>query len=252
MNRHLSRMTIAGAAVATLGLAAPAIATAAAATGTALGATTAGFDGAAKTVCLQHVDKRIATLSSLKTRVDGATDLDAATRTTLDGQLTDATNGLTTLKGTIDAADSTDALRTACRSQFSDYRVYALVVPRTRLVLGTARIDHAAEQAAARTDKLDAVIDKAAERGVPADKIEAAKASAADIDTRLAAAQQDVAGLTDQLLALTPAQSVSGDAKPVLEHARDQVKAAVGELKAARQDVKDIRGDLHSGRVGGN
>lgn len=214
-------------------------------TPTAGAATPAPHDlSKAKARCVAAVDKRVTTLATAQSRLASAPNVTAGHKSALGQEMSADSTGLTALKAKISADTTATDLKSDCKKVFTDYRVFALEIPKVRLVARADRGEAAITKALAQQPRLDAAIAKAQQRGVSAEKIADAKAKEADAVAKLHAAHDSFDAVAGSVMPLTPAQWNDGTAKPVLAHARDSVKTAVGDLKAARGDVRAIRADL--------
>jgi hypothetical protein len=82
----------------------------------------------------QEITRRLTTLGTLSTKINAATKLSASDKATLTSEVSTTTSGLTTLKATLDADTTVSAAHTDAESIYTEYRVYALVVPKVALV----------------------------------------------------------------------------------------------------------------------
>lgn len=82
----------------------------------------------------QAINARLTTLEGLNHTINGSSKLTSADKTSLSGEVTSDISGLKTLKSQL-ASDTTVTQATAdAASIYSDYRVYALMVPKVSLV----------------------------------------------------------------------------------------------------------------------
>jgi ATP-dependent protease HslVU (ClpYQ) ATPase subunit len=82
----------------------------------------------------QEIDRRLASLGKLSTKINAATKLTTSDKTSLTTQVNSEVNGLTNLKIKIDADTDLATTKTDVQSIFDEYRVYALIVPKVALV----------------------------------------------------------------------------------------------------------------------
>jgi hypothetical protein len=129
------------------------------------------------------------------------------------------------------------------RDVFTQYRVFALVLPVTRMV-GTVDRIHSVTAA-----KLTTVEHTLAARTTSADSAQV-QPLLADLTSKLAAAQSTTSGLPAKLLALTPAQWDANHS--LLEAPVAAVKGAVADVKAAAADAKQVRTIERAGRTAGH
>jgi hypothetical protein len=192
-----------------------------------------------KARCQEAIAKRLTALETAAKRLAAAKHVSDEHESTLAGIIDDTRASLTALAGEIAADSDVEALRAHCRSIFEDHRVFALVLPRTRLVV-------AADTAVAAADRLDQVADRL---GRAIDKAEAAgqdvTQARADLETMRAkvdSARETASGVPDGILDLTPADW--NDDHEVLTDAREDLRSARGDLKAARDLARGIVSDL--------
>lgn len=201
------------------------------------------FD-AAKQRCLKGLDKRQEHIKKDMARVHDASMAPAADRARLGDQLAHVAVTLSQAKGPIEAATSPTALRSACKNMVTSTRVYVLYGPKTHALTAQSRLARIDARIAKHEGQADKVFERAAKRGVPADKIADAKAKLADAKQRIADAHTQVDGLAQSLLPITVAQVNDGSAKAQLAQAKSRLQAAANDAKAIRADVQAIRNDL--------
>ncbi len=188
-----------------------------------------------------EIDRRLTLLGALSTRVSASTTLTDADRSALSAQIASTVSGLTALRATIDHETDVTALKADIRKIATDYRVYLLVAPKTRLVI-------AADTLQAGYTKFDAVEQRLA------DAITAAKAAGKDVTQ----AQSDYDAMTSKvdqaetlltpvvgtIINLTPADWNAGTAGPALNNARSTLLQVRGLFAGARADARACRADL--------
>jgi hypothetical protein len=160
-------------------------------------------------------------------------------RTALTAIIDGTTTKLQTLRGEVAADTEVAALRGHCRSVFADSRVFALVLPRTRLVV-------ASDLSAALAGKLDDVAGKLAGALAAAEAagrdVTQAKADLEAMKAKTASGRTSAASVPGAVLGLTPADwNANHD---VLVPARQSLQSARGDLRAARDLAGKIRDGL--------
>ncbi len=184
------------------------------------------------------VAKRVTALNKEIATVQAAQDLGTDQPALLKTLQADV-SGLQALGQKI-AGDSTVAVAAAdYRTVFTNYRVFALALPVSRLVRAADRIDNMA------IPKGTAAEGKLAAHVTPATSAQVTPLLD-DIKAQLAAAGTATNGLSAQLINLTPATWNANHS--VLQSPRTSVKAAVGDLKKAVADGKQARADLRAAR----
>ncbi len=182
-----------------------------------------------------EIDRRLAFLARLASRVADAPALSDAHRQALADEIATTTSGLTALRATIDHETDVAALKADLKRIATDYRVYVLVAPKARLVIRADRLD----AGYARFETVEQRL---------ADAIATAKAAGKDVTAAQAAYDAMTAKVDDaeallgpvagSILPLTPADWNAGTARPALVAARSTL-GEVGRLFAgARADAR--------------
>lgn len=201
---------------------------------------------AIKARCDAAIDARQATINNLTSAVGASEHLADGNRSALDGQLASAGSGLTALRTKIDADTDRATLVADCRAIVSQYRIYLVLAPKTRLVIAADRGLAATDAATKAEPRITDAIAKAEGLPalIPADKVADAKARDADLVAKVADASSRMSGLADQLVPLTAQQYNDGTAGPIIDNARQALEAARTDLVNARADLRTIRADL--------
>ena len=240
MRTHLIRL----GAVATAALAAGAGATAGA--GAVAGAaTSSGSSGASfvpitlagfKAQAATDSTDRVNDLHGAIANVDAAKGLGSSQATLVSYLGTDIAP-LQQLNQTIQADSSVQQAAHDFGTMFSDYRVYVLVLPASRMA---ADADHATTTA---IPKLTADAAKAQSRVTPANQA-TLQPLIDDLNGQISAATNATNGLAATVLAFTPAQWNANNALLAASKASDQ--AAAGALQKGRADVTQLVQDLRA------
>jgi hypothetical protein len=188
-----------------------------------------------KARCTAAIDRRVAELDVLTTRVGASKQVSDSHRTALNDTIASAKSGLTSLRGTIAADSDLKTLRADCEKIVSDYRIYALRVPQTHLVLGFDTESAAIAKLDDAEQKLSAAIDDAAAHGK--DTTHAAQLLS-DMQAKLADATTQVSGKADAVIGLQPADWNADHG--VLTPYVGSFRSARIDLRAAAQDAKGI------------
>jgi hypothetical protein len=192
-----------------------------------------------RTRCLAAIDGRLPALSANKSALAANQQVTAEHRQALNADLDDTSARLETLRTKIAADTDLAALRQDCRSIFGDNRVYALVLPRTRMVVAADVADAAAGKLDQVAGKLDAAIAKAGGAGTDVTQATADLAAMrAKIDSGRSAAES----VPGAVLGLTPADWNANH--QVLQPARQSLQSARSDLRAARDLALKIRNEL--------
>jgi hypothetical protein len=189
--------------------------------------------------CMAEIDRRIVALDLRQRELIGAEHLTDAHRAALNANIDQTRAGLRTLRAQI--ANETDpaALKTECDSIWTGYRVFVLVLPRTRLVTVADREVFAAGRLTDAATKLQQAVDAAKAAG---QDVAQAQTDLDAMKAKTASGQTTAAGVPDSILDLTPADwNANHD---VLKPARTSDKAAHDDLKAAGQLAHHVVTDL--------
>jgi hypothetical protein len=192
-----------------------------------------------------EISRRITTLDALSARVTASKVLTSAHASALQSEIGSTKSGLTSLKATLDAETTVEALKADITKIVTDYRVYVLLVPQVNLVNGADGVMAAQAKFADINTKLTAAIAAAKAKGKDTT---AAQASLDAMNAAVAKAVGLASPLPEALLPLTPAQYNAGTAGPIignartaLGQARDQLKAAMAAAKACRDALKALK-----------
>ena len=189
---------------------------------------------------------RIDALNKLNTRVQGLKNESDAEKAGIATQVQTNIAGLTTLKAKIDADTDVAIARTDDQSIFTDYRVYALVVPQGWILAAADRVNTIGGLMTTLSAKLQTRIsaDQTAGKDVTA-----LTAALSDMNAKISAAATASASASASITGLTPDQgdkTVAAANKAALVAARAQIKTATADLQAARKDVTTIVAGLKS------
>jgi hypothetical protein len=197
------------------------------------------IDEARRRVCVGQIDRRLGALSARQQQLVTVKHLTDEHRAALNANIDQTRSGLEVLKQTIAAETSADNLRTECESIWTGYRVFALVLPRTRIV-GVADNELFA---AGRLDGVATTLQQAIDQA-SADGHDVTKAQA-DLDAmkaKTASGRAGAAGAAPSVLPLTPADwNANHD---VLKPAHDAVKTGRDSLKEAARLGRQVAADL--------
>jgi hypothetical protein len=188
-----------------------------------------------------EINRRLVTITTLQDHVSNPNGLTDGDRSALQGLLAADTTGLTALKAKIDSEADVTTLRADIGTIVTDYRIYLLMVPMTAEVIS-------ADNEAAAVGRLTTVAGKLQ------DRIDAAigdvSQAQADLDNMTASLGQvntsTLAGISAQLLALTPAGYNAGTAGPVLKADHTTLQGIRTSLNAARADAVACRAALRA------
>ena len=186
-----------------------------------------------------EIERRLNKLNSLNSLISSTQKLSSSDKATLTAEVNDAISGLTTLKTKIDGdTDLTTAIIDA-KSIVTEYRVYALVVPKVHVLA-------AADNQLTVEDKLTTLLNKFQTRTNAAKsqgkEVTAIQAAIDDMQQKIAAAKSISTSVNSKVLPLQPTDYNADHA--LLSGYRSQLVTAHTDNKAAYEDAKTIVKDL--------
>lgn len=246
---RIFRTALAGVFIAAMPLATDAVASTPKATPTPKVATSPNAAQAQRLTNLKtkgtaEIDRRIASLNSALEKLNTAAKLTAADKAALTQQIQAEIAGLTTLKAKLGAETELAAARADATSIVTDYRVYALMAPKARMVAAIDRLTVSADKLSEMQASLRIKVDAA--NASPASGVSADQQKVDAMASKIAAAKAATDGMTAKLLALQPTDYNANHA--VLVDYRAKTKIALDNLKAARDDAKDLIASLKTAK----
>jgi hypothetical protein len=187
----------------------------------------------------QEINRRLTTLGTLSSKINDTVKLSASNKATLSSEVSAEINGLTALKAKLDADTTLADAKTDAQSIYTDYRVYALILPKVGLVK-TADDQQVVE------GKLTALATKLQTR-ITATKT-ANKDTASlqtkldDLNAKVSAAQAISSTIEAKVIALQPSDYDSDHT--ILSGDAAQLKTAHADNQAAIADGKTIISSL--------
>lgn len=188
-----------------------------------------------------EITRRLTILNTLSSKISTATKLSSSDQSTLTAEVTNEISGLTSLKTTLDGETQLSNAITDAQSIFTDYRVFALVVPQTYLVK-TADDQQVAEgklTTLATKIQSDITADQKAGKDVSALQTELNT-----LNSKVQAAQTISSTIETGVLPLTPNDYNTNH--EVLSGDRAQLKIAQGDIGTALSDAKSLVSSLKS------
>ncbi len=186
-----------------------------------------------------EVSRRLTSLSGLLAKINAATKLSASDKAALIAEVNAEIAGLTTLKTTVDNDGDVTSAKTDAQSIVTDYRVYALVVPKVQLVITADRQQVIEDKLTALAAKVQTSINTAKTAGKDTTNLQK---QLDDLTAKTQAAQAISSDVETKVLALQPSD-YNNDHK-ILSAYRDQLKTARGDIGAAFGDAKANAGAL--------
>jgi hypothetical protein len=188
-----------------------------------------------------QIQMRLATLNKLFGLITEDKHLATASRTSLSDEVTTELTGLKALQTKLDAETTSTAALIDVQSIFTEFRVYALVDPKVRLVR-TADDQAAVEtKLTALATKLEARINAAQAAGK---KVTTLQGSLTDLKTKLAASTAISSPIGAKVIALLPSDYNADHT--ILSGNADQLKTAHTDNVAAFNDAQSIITGLKS------
>jgi hypothetical protein len=189
-----------------------------------------------KSRCISQIDRREKALSAEQRRVQNAKFLGSAHRKALEAITNKTSSGLSALADAIRAEADFDELRAECRRIVEDYRVFALVRPRTRLVLASDRELAAVAKLNGLADRIQSGIEKAKAKGRDTAPAEANLTTAR---TAAASVSSHAGGVYAAVIDLKASDYNANN--NVLDAGRAEVRAARDSLRQAVAAARDAR-----------
>jgi hypothetical protein len=186
-----------------------------------------------------EIARRLSKLNQLSAVISGDTRLSASDKNMLTSQVAGEISDLTSLRSKIAADTDLGTTRIDAQSIYTEYRVYALIVPKMWLVR-TAN-DQSVVEAKLNTliGKLQTRINSAAAKGKD---IAALQSALNDMSTQVKAAQAISSAVAPKVLPLQPTDF--NNDHTILSGYLAQLKTAHAANKAAANDAKTIVQDL--------
>lgn len=187
----------------------------------------------------KEIDRRVAVLNKLVTKLGVLKRVTDAQKATLTAQVQSEISNLMALKAKIDADTDLTTLKADKKSIVDSYRVFLLFVPQVTITAHADRILNVATALQTLADKLSTRIDAAKTAGK---NVTAASAKLADMNAKIADAITQANNAITAVGGLTPS-GYPGN-KGTLSDARKMLATARTDLRMARQDVAGVRAGL--------
>jgi hypothetical protein len=196
-----------------------------------------GSVDAAKAALTNRINLRLTALQRDTSAIDGAKNLSAGHKSTLQALVSQDTAGMNALKTKVAGETTLDALKADATSMVNDYRIFILVGPKVRL--SNANDSELAVIARLTTthDKLAALVAKAKAKGTDTTT---AEQQLADMTNQLSKAGSDINGQADELLAVQPGPDAAAIQAKVAA-VRGALSSGRSDIKSAESDAKNVR-----------
>jgi len=189
----------------------------------------------------REIDRRIAALNKLTTRITNIKKLSSGDKSTLTSQIQTQITDLTSLKSKVDADTDLATLRSDVKSIVDSYRIFALFIPKIHLLAAADSMSQAADNLTTLAAKLQDRIQKAQAAGNDVTNLNAALS---DLQAKVADAKTQYQNAENLVLPLTPDGYPANKAQ--LDQGRAMVKTGAQDLKTARADAVTIINGLKS------
>jgi hypothetical protein len=188
----------------------------------------------------KEIDRRVANLNELLSRVSEMKNLTSDQKVSLTTSINTQISSLTTLKASIDADTSTTTLKDSVQSITKDYRIYMLVIPQGRI---HAAADRTLTIVATMQQLLPKLQDRITAAATAGKDVTAAQSAYADMQVKLSDANVQAQAAVDETANLKPDngdQAIATSNAAALKDAEAKLKTAEADLKAARDDMTKI------------
>lgn len=182
-----------------------------------------------------EINRRITSLNAAASKISSATKLTSSDKSYLQTEVSGEISGLTSLETTLNAETTVTAARTDVQNIFSEYRVYALILPKLRLVVAADGEQATAAKLSSFSPQLQTRItaDQTAGKDVTTlqDKLN-------DMDSQTANAQSLANAIETKVLTLQPSDYDSDST--ILSGDVTQLKTAHSDNQAAYSDAENV------------
>lgn len=183
----------------------------------------------------KETDRRIASLTNVITRLNETKKLSDSEKQALISQVQAEISSLTSLKIKIDGETDLATLRTQVQLIVQSYRTYVLYMPKIHIIVAADKVISVADQITALTGRLQGRIDEAQAKG---EDVVAMTAALTDLQAKVSDAKLQAEAAKTEVTSLTPT-GYPGN-KTTLQSARTKLKTAAADLRTARQDIQII------------
>jgi hypothetical protein len=186
-----------------------------------------------------EIDRRLKTLNGLLSRISGATKLTSSDKAALTTEVNNEIAGLTSLRTTLDAETTVAAAAQDVANMVTEYRVYALIVPKVQLVRMADDQQIVEGKLSALQGKLTARIAQAQKNGKDVSTL---TTQLAEMTSHTTMAQQISSQVETSVLALQPVDYNTNHT--LLNGYHTQLMTAHTDNETAYNDAKTIITDL--------
>ncbi len=194
----------------------------------------------AKDKAVQEVDRRVAALNALLTRVEAMNKVSDTLKANIKTNVQTQIDGLIALKAKVEADTDLAMLKTDIKSITESYRVFMLVIPQGRIAAASDRMATIINMMASTGAKLQARINAATQAGNDTTAISAALT---DLGAQLTAAQTHAQAAINIVAPLVPDngdKTVKASNEAALSKAREELKAGQAAIVLGRKDIATL------------
>lgn len=177
----------------------------------------------------KELDRRITALNALITRVNAIQRISVDQKSSLVAQIQTNINELTTLKAKIDADTDAATLKTDKQSIVTQYRIFALLMPKVEIMAHADAILQLATQMSANSATFQTTIQQSGK------DVSSIQSIVTDRQAKIADAITQAQNAISAVSALTPTGYPAN--KATLESARTMLQTARKDLRTAQQDL---------------
>ncbi len=182
-----------------------------------------------------EIERRIAALNQLITRIDKIRKISATQKTELKAKVQTEIDTLNALKAKIDADTDITTLRADVKSIVDSYRVFVVFMPQIQLIGAADRLLTVAANLSAISTKLQERITQAEAAGKDVTQL---NTYLTDLNTKVTDANTQANAVITEALALTP-EGYPGN-KTTIQTLRTKIKTGTTDIQTARQDAQNI------------
>ncbi len=190
------------------------------------------------------IDKRVKDLNDLVSRVSEMKNVSSAEQTSISNSIQSEITNLNNLKTKIEADTDPASLKEDIKSITADTRIYALVIPKDRILAASDKATTVINMLNAMGSKLQTRITDVQTSGKD---VVALNSALADFNAKLAEATSLNGSIASAISTLTPDQgnkTVLDSNNLALKTAKQNVAKIDSDLASARKDVKTIMGKV--------
>lgn len=187
-----------------------------------------------------EIDKRLDSLNKAAARIAGAKKLSDADKQTFSTEIQKDIADLTALRAKIDADTDLATLKADAKTIYTSFRVYAVFLPQIHLLSAADIMGVAADNLSAIATKLGTRLTELKGKGKD---VSALETLLSDMNAKIADAKTQYSAVESEIVGLTPASYPGSTA--TIKDAREKIKTGAADLKAARNDAKQIRDGIH-------